>query len=134
MVAWADRASTDGEWTVRWTTVKPHESKHEATALTAPPGGLGGNVMSPSVASLGGGRFLLAWTEGATTNHQVRALTFAADGTPSSTPLSISASGDNAGQPAIALNDEGKGVVAYLSAKGKGGFELHVTPISCPRQ
>ncbi|MFO0734260.1 MAG: DUF4339 domain-containing protein [Labilithrix sp.] len=134
VVAWADRASTDGEWTVRWTTVKPHESKHEATALTAPPGGLGGNVMSPNVASLGGGRFLLAWTEGATTNHQVRALTFAADGTPSSTPLSISASGDNAGQPAIALNDEGKGVVAYLSAKGKGGFDLHVTPISCPRQ
>lgn len=134
VVAWADRAGTDGEWTVRWTTVKPHETKREASTLAVPPGGLGGNVMSPSVASLGGGRFLLAWTEGATTNHQVRALTFAADGTPSSSALMISASGDNAGQPAIALSEDGKGVVAFLSAKGKGAYELRVTPISCPRQ
>lgn len=134
VVAWADREATDREWTVRWTTVKPHETKSSATALDVPAGGLGGNVMSPSVASLGGGRFLLAWTEGATTSHQVRALTFAADGTPSATPLVISASEHNAGQPAIALDDEGKGVVAYLSAKGTKGFELYVTPIHCPRQ
>jgi len=134
IVAWADRANTDDEWTVRWTTVKPHATTTQASALAVPPGGPGGNIMSPAVASLGGGRFLLAWTEGSTTSHQVRALTFAADGTPSATPLSISASGDNAGQPAIAINDDGKGVVAFLTAKGKGGFELHVTPISCPRQ
>jgi hypothetical protein len=89
--------------------------------------------MSPAVASLGGGRFLLAWTEGSST-HAVRALTFAADGTPSSTPLEISGASDNAGQPAIALNDDGKGFVAYLASKGNKGFELHVTPISCPRQ
>lgn len=134
VVAWADRANADAEWGVRWTTVKPHSTTSSASALEVPPGGLGQNIMSPALASLGGGRFLLAWTEGATTNHQVRALTFAADGKPSSTPLNISAPGDNAGQPAIALNDDGKGVVAFLSAKGKGGFELHVTPISCPRQ
>lgn len=133
VVAWGDRSATDADWTVRWTTVKPHETKHEATALAVPAGGPGGNVMSPSVASLGGGRFLLAWTEGTTTTHQVRALTFAADGTPSSTPLMISTAGDNAGQPAIAINDDGKGMVAYLAAK-KGGFDLKVTPISCPKQ
>ena len=134
IVAWADRAGTDADWTVRWTTVKPHGTTAQASALVVPAGGPGGNIMSPAVASLGGGRFLLAWTEGSTASHQVRALTFGADGTPSATPLSISASGDNAGQPAIALNDDGKGVVAFLTAKGKGGFELHVTPISCPRQ
>jgi hypothetical protein len=133
VVAWADRTTNDTEWGVRWTTVKPHTTQTSASALIAPPGGPAGNVMSPAVASLGGGRFLLAWTEG-TTTHAVRALTFAADGTPSPMPLEISGSSDNAGQPAIALNDDGKGFVAYLAAKGNKGFELHVTPISCPRQ
>jgi len=134
VVAWADRSVNDADWGVRWTTVKPRSIQHDATSLAVPAGGPGGNAMSPALASLGGGRFLLAWTEGSS-GHQVRALTFAADGSPAGQPLTISGANDNAGQPAIALNDDGKGVVAFLAAKGKGGgFEVHVTPISCPRQ
>ena len=51
-----------------------------------------------------GGRFLLAWTEGPASGHQVRALAFGADGSPSGSPILISAPADNAGQPAIAIN------------------------------
>jgi hypothetical protein len=133
VVAWADRASTADDWQVRWTTLSPHGVAHEASPFALPEGGLGGNAMSPAVTSLGGGRFLLAWTEGPVSNHHVRAITFSADGSTTGDPITISAPGENAGQPAIALNDDGKGVVAYLSAKGRG-LEVHVTPISCPRQ
>ena len=67
----------------------------------------------------------------AAAGHQVRALTFNADGAPSGTPLAVSASGVNAGQPQAVVGVDGRGVVAFLSAKGKFN-ELMATPILCP--
>jgi hypothetical protein len=130
VVAWADRAGTGDEWKIRWTKVKIGSATEEATPFTLPEGGLGGQAMSPSVASLGGGRFLLAWTEGPVSNHQVRAITIEADGSPSGSPLAISASGVNAGQPAAVVGADGRGAVAFLAARGKA-LEVHATPISC---
>jgi hypothetical protein len=131
IVAWADRAGPDDDWGIRWTKIKIGASTQEATPFTIPEGGLGGQAMSPAIASLGGGRFLLAWTEGPVSNHQVRALTFDADGSPSGSPLSISTPGVNAGQPAAVIGPDGRGLVAYLAAKGKS-LEVHATPVSCP--
>ena len=87
--------------------------------------------MSPSLASLGGGRFLLAWTEGPVSSHQVRAITMGADGSPSGAALTISASGVNAGQPAAAVGSDGRGAIAFLAARGKT-LEVQAAPISCP--
>jgi hypothetical protein len=86
--------------------------------------------MSPSVAGIGNGRFVLAWTEGPVSNHHVRALTVGEGGAAASAPLSISASGVNAGQPQLAIGADGRGAVAFLAAKGKA-FELYATPIRC---
>jgi hypothetical protein len=85
--------------------------------------------MSPSLAGLGGGRFVIAWSEG-TPSHQVRAQTFGADGSPSGAAFVVSATGINAGQPGIALGLDGRGVVAFLAAKGKA-YEVQATPVSC---
>ena len=85
--------------------------------------------MSPSVAGLGGGRFVMAWSEG-TPTHQVRAITLKADGSASGAPMALSAAGVNAGQPQIAVGPDGRGVVAFLAAKGKA-YELHATPVAC---
>jgi hypothetical protein len=131
IVAWADRAGANDDWSLRWTKIKPGASTQEATPFTIPEGGLGGQAMSPSVASLGGGRFLLAWTEGPVSNHQVRAITIGSDGLPSGPPLAISAAGLNAGQPAAVVGPDGRGAIAFLSAKGKS-LEVQVTPIRCP--
>jgi hypothetical protein len=131
IVAWADRAGSDDDWGIRWTKIKIGTSTQEAMPFTIPEGGLGGQAMSPAIASLGGGRFLLAWTEGPVSNHQVRALTFDADGSPSGSPLSISTSGVNAGQPAAVVGPDGRGLVAYLAAKGKS-VEVEATPVICP--
>lgn len=131
VVAWADRATKDDPWGIRWTKRSISGAVNEPRALAIPEGGLGAPAMSPSVAGLGRGKFLLSWMEGPTAGHQVRALTFNADGAPSGAPLSVSASGVNAGQPQAVVGVDGRGVVAFLAAKGKFN-ELMATPILCP--
>lgn len=131
IVAWADRAGATEDWGVRWTKFAIGTATTDASSFTIPEGGLGGQAMSPSIAPLGGGKFFLVWTEGPVSSHQVRGMTFGADGSPSGSPIAISPPGVNAGQPAAAVGPDGHGVVAFLAAKGKA-LEVHATPISCP--
>jgi hypothetical protein len=131
IVAWADRTGNTEDWGIRWAKLAIGSSTTEATSFTIPEGGLGGQAMSPSIAPLGGGRFFLVWTEGPVSSHQIRGLTFGADGSPSGSPVAISPSGVNAGQPAVVVGPDGRGAVAFLAAKGKV-LEVHATPISCP--
>jgi hypothetical protein len=60
----------------------------------------------------------------------VRAITFNADGTTAGSAMALSAAGVNAGSPQIAVGSDGRGVAAFLAAKGKT-YELHATPIAC---
>ena len=129
IVAWSDRASAQDPWQIRWTKLGASGVLDAAKQLELPEGGLGTQAMSPSVAGLGGGRFVIAWSEG-TPSHQVRAQSLNADGSPSGTALALSAAGINAGQPQIAVGPDGRGVVAFLAAKGKA-YEVHATPVSC---
>jgi hypothetical protein len=131
IVAWADRAGADDSWKIRWTQMKIGGAAAEPSTFNPPEGGLGGQAMAPSLAGLGGGRFLLSWTEGPVSNHQVRAITMNADGSPASAAVAISATGVNAGQPAAVVASDGRGAVAFIAAKGKA-LEVHATPISCP--
>lgn len=131
VVAWADRAAATDPWMVRWAKVDASGTASAPKELALPDGGLGTQAMSPSVAGLGNGRFLVAWTEGPVSNHQVRALTINAEGAPSGGALSVSAAGLNAGQPQVAVGADGRGVIAFL-AKGKAFYEIHATPLMCP--
>jgi hypothetical protein len=88
--------------------------------------------MSPAVAGLGKGRFVLAWTEGPVSKHQVRALAIDASGKPLGEPITISPAAVNAGQPAVAVAPDGRGVIAYLGAKGKA-YELRAAAIRCAK-
>ncbi|AKU95877.1 Basic proline-rich protein [Labilithrix luteola] len=130
IVAWSDRAGAQDPWQVRWAKAAIGGSPGDASTLALPVGGLGTQAMSPAVAGLGGGRFMIAWTEGPVSSHQVRALVMNADGSVSGAPLAISADGVNAGQPQAVVGPDGRGVVAFLGAKAKG-FELYATPIAC---
>jgi len=129
MVAWADRASKEDVWSVRYATFRPRDESVQAKSFTLPPGGLGEHTMSPSLASLGAGRFLLVWTEGPVSSHQVRGITFM-NGEPSGAPFTASAEGVNAGQGQAAVLPDGRGVVAFLAAADHG-FEVHAAPIHC---
>lgn len=129
MVAWADRAGTSDPWGVRWAMFRPGEEAAQAKPFTPPAGGLGDHVMSPGLASLGSGRFLLVWTEGPVSSHQVRGITVSDNGT-FGDAFTASAEGVNAGQGQAAVLEGGRGVVAFLAGSGKT-FEVAATPIQC---
>ncbi len=87
--------------------------------------------MSPGVAPLPGGRFLLVWTEGPAKQRAVRALTLAANGTPVGPPLAVSNAGINAGQGQAAILPDGHGVIAFLESTDGGGFQVMGAAVSC---
>lgn len=130
MIAWADRASREEPWSVRFVSFRVGEDTAQAKAFTPPAGGLGGEAMSPGLASLGAGRFLLVWTEGPVSSHQVRGVAFA-DGAPVGDPFTASAEGVNAGQGQAAVISGGHGVVAFLASTGAKSFGVAATPIQC---
>jgi hypothetical protein len=130
IVAWTQREGVSAPWTVRWMRWRPGTLVEKPRALSLPPGGPGERAIAPSVAALEGGRFLLAWTEGAATRHQVRAQAFDANDRPVGEPMSVSPPEVVAGQEQVAVTAGGRGVVAFLSAKGHA-FELLATPITC---
>jgi hypothetical protein len=130
LAAWADRTTSNDPWMLRWVSFKGGEKPGEARVFTIPPGGSGGQAMSPSITSVPGGRFLLLWTEGPAASHQVRGLTLRADGTAVGDAFAVSPDGVNAGQAQAAVTSSGKGVVAFLASKGHS-FELVATALSC---
>jgi hypothetical protein len=135
VVAWADRAQPSDPWSLRWMRFAPGDATADAKGFVPSEGGLGEHAMSPAIAAAGSGRFVLAWTEGPVSNHQVRAQTITAGGVPIGVAMSISDSGVNAGQAQVAIRPDGRGVVAYLASSGggpKAPYEVLATPIACP--
>jgi hypothetical protein len=130
VVAWADRASPDDPWRLRWVRFKAGEAPGEPGTFTPPAGGKGEQAMSPGLAAVPGGRFLLVWTEGPATRHDVRALTLSREGQPIGKPLDISRRSVNAGQGQAAVNTSRQGLVAFLESSGDG-FQVVATPIAC---
>jgi hypothetical protein len=132
MIAWADRASPDAPWGLRIAHMKAGDPPGEPVSFTPPPGGPGGHVMSPGLAAVPGGRFLLVWTEGPTSRQRVRGLTVTHSGQPIGKPLELSNEGINSGQGQVAVTASpgARGVVAFLEATADG-FEVAATPIAC---
>lgn len=130
LAAWSDRPSSDEPWKLRWVRFQAGQVPGPANAFVPPAGGKGEQTMSPGLAALPGGRFLLVWTEGPQSGHDVRALTLGPDGAPIGAPLTISTPGVNAGQGQAAVTESGAGVVAFLQTGGSG-FEVVATPVSC---
>jgi hypothetical protein len=130
VVAWADRASSTDPWRMRWIRFRAGEAPGEPGTFTPPAGGKGEQVMSPGLAAVPGGRFLLVWTDGPATRHDVRALTLSRDGLPLGKPLEISNRGANAGQGQAAVNRAREGLVAFLES-ADDGFRVAATAITC---
>lgn len=130
IVAWADRASTEDRWSLRYFVWKRGGTAAKARAFATPPGGLGEHVMSPGVTGLGDGRFLLLWTEGPVASHQVRGIVLGPEGEPEGGPIVVSPDGLNAGQAQAAFTADGRGLVAFLASRGQG-FEVIAASIRC---
>jgi hypothetical protein len=129
VTAWADRSSSDEPWHLRWARFKTGAAPQPSN-FTPPPGGKGDQAMSPGITALSGGRFLLVWTEGPQSGHEVRAQTLSPDGTPLGAPLVASAEGSNAGAGQAATNGSGQGIIAFLQSRSDA-FEVAATAIDC---
>jgi hypothetical protein len=132
MIAWADRPSLDVPWRLRIAHMKAGDPPGQPISFTPPPGGPGGHVMSPSLAGVPGGRFLLVWTEGPTSRQRVRGITLTLSGQPVGKPLEISNERVNSGQGQVAVTalPGVRGVVAFLEARDDG-FGVAATAIAC---
>jgi len=128
-VAFADRSSASEPWGVRVGTAKLGSMPAQTSGLAIPSGGPGGAAIAPALAGLGDGRWLIAWTEGSGGDHDVRAATLDADLRPVGAPFTVSHSGSNAGQGAVALS-AGQGMVAYLTLTDQG-YEVWGAGVDC---
>ncbi len=130
VAAWADRISSNDPWRLKVVRFKAGEAVGDSSTFVPPAGGRGVQSMSPSIAAVPGGRFLLVWTEGPATGHDVRALTLSQAGEPIGQPLEVSNKSANAGQGQAAVNASRQGVVAFLEST-ESGFQIVATPITC---
>lgn len=130
LVAWADRPSADVPWRLRWVRFKSGEVPSKPSLFTPPGDARGEQAMAPSITAVPGKRFLLVWTEGPATQHEVRAITLSEDGTALGAPLVLSSSGVNAGQGQAAITSAGRGVVAFLESS-EDHFKVAAAAITC---
>lgn len=86
--------------------------------------------ISPALATLPNGELLLTYSDGPAGAHRVVAQRLGADLSRRGDLLVLSSSGLNAGQPAIAVDAEGRAIVAYLAIEN-GRAEVHATSLVC---
>jgi hypothetical protein len=77
-------------------------------------------------------RRLVAWTEGSLSDgRHVRAVTIGDEGTALGEPIDLGFEGSAIGRPAIAFDENGKGLLAFIESNDMG-FQLVVTRAGCP--
>lgn len=131
LIAFAARGTDEPVWSVALAKASPGEVAVSAARFALPPGGPGGEAISPGVAALSSNRWLLAWTEGSSGNRLVRAQVLGADLAPSGPPIDISRSGANAGQGAV-FGEGSQAVVLFYVQTSDNQHELWGTSIDCP--
>jgi hypothetical protein len=96
-------------------------------ALDAP--GDGGGAIAPSLGALGGGHYLLQWTDGNVGQYQVHSRILDAELAPLAPPLRVSAKGANAGQGVVV--GTARGAVSFFIQTTAGHDELWGVALSC---
>jgi hypothetical protein len=129
LIAFAARPDDQAKWSLALARVAPNEAPSAAVRFEVPAGGPGGNVMSPAIAALESGRWLLQWTEGETGAYRVRTGLYATDLTPIGEPVTVSPEGLNAGQgSALATRD---GALLVFVGAGSTTDELWAVSLRC---
>jgi hypothetical protein len=128
LLAWAEQEAESDQWSVGAVSLAKSGTV-KASRLDLPSGGIGGDALQPALAGLEGGRFLLAWTEGNSWAHRVRAVTLDSNGAPVGRALAVSDSVDG-GWARLAVTPDGRGAVLFMTPI-EGGFAAVATPIAC---
>ncbi|HEU4408739.1 MAG TPA: GYF domain-containing protein [Polyangiaceae bacterium] len=131
-VAFAWRASENDPWSMRVARGPKQGPLGPAAAFATPPGGPGGDAIAPALTGLGDGRWVAAWTEGPAGARAVRVATLGPAGDVLGEAVTASPPGANAGQASVAVASGAKVMVAYLTAAGRGVYELWGASLACP--
>jgi hypothetical protein len=127
MVAWGGRFGVADRLGVQWARWIPGQAPTAPQTFDTE---VDGEIMSPSLAGISGGGFLLSYTQRSIYDSRVNAQAIDALGVPVGAPLTISADRSGAGWGNGAVTTDGRGAVAFL-APAAGGFEVVATPIAC---
>jgi hypothetical protein len=102
-----------------------------ARPFRVPAGSEGVGEAAPALAPLGHDRFLLAWVDGNSEGHQLRAQSIVGWGDPLGAAMVLSP-GDASviGRPSVVVAPTGYGLVTYV-ASIEGEFDVLATPIAC---
>jgi hypothetical protein len=130
LVAFSARTSANAYWGLQIATSDHGAIPARAHPFSIPPGGLGAEAISPAVAGLAGGRWLLQWTEGSTGTRQVRLQTMGSDLIPIGDPLTVSPEQVNAGQGIVWVRDDR--ALSLFLVKVTAGHELWGAALKCP--
>ncbi len=129
VVAFAGRATAQDPWHVELALGEVGKLEARRLAFEAPPGGLGGGQLAPSVAALRSKHWLLQWTEGKSGMYQVRTQLLGPDLTPVGEPELVSPKGASSGQGAVYTTGD-SAVSLYVQTIG-GHDELWATTLDC---
>jgi hypothetical protein len=130
LVAFAGKTSADAPFRVELATMAHGALPSAARVFAVPPGGPGGEAISPSAEGLPDGRFLVQWTEGAAGNRAVRAIVVSSDLVPEGEPVTLSTPDQNAGQGALWVQ-KGRALALFL-VKAESTHELWGASLRCP--
>jgi hypothetical protein len=128
MVAWSSRGATASTASLAWARWVPGQQPMPAHVLHS---SSSAEALAPSLAGIGGGSFLLAYTSREGWSSRVLGQAIDAAGEPLGAPIAVSTDHSGAGWASAAVTDDGRGVVAFLAPTG-ARFELMATPIACP--
>jgi hypothetical protein len=129
LVAFAAKAKADDPWHLELAAGTSSDAPRDAHPFTLPPGGPGGEAISPAVEGLGDGRFLVQWTEGSAGNRAVRAQLLTADLVCVGDPVTLSNADQNAGQGTLWL--KGNQALALFLVKKDASHELWGASLRC---
>jgi hypothetical protein len=130
VVVFADKpAGAGAQPELRWSFGELGQALGDATVVTIPEGGPGGESIAPAVASLSGGRWLLLWTEGRAGARTLRAQTYDGMFRPIGQALRVSPATGSFGQGTVAAVG-GDAVVLFLLATAQS-YEVWGTVLQC---
>jgi hypothetical protein len=104
-----------------------HIVEHPFRPLVSSPGG----ETAPAIAPIGHDRFLLAWVDGDTESHQLRAQSVVGWGETLGSAMVLSpADASVIGKPSVVVAPSGYGLVSYVASL-EGEFDVLATPVAC---
>jgi hypothetical protein len=132
LVAFAARTTASAPWSIAAGVSELGESPRTVAKLALRGGGPGGDRTAPAVGALGGGRWLVQWTEGSAGNRVARAEVLDETLAPLAAAPNLSPEGAGAGQGVVWTTGD-LATILFFVRNEKNNNALWGVSLECPR-